>query len=659
MGMNTRVATGVAAHQFLQVRGRSKAPLDVVKAFNATERQFGEHADTSSHVAVIQMMMMTFGPALADLFSEVRRAGSGHDVTLKDGYKLHVSDQELHRTAVASKFVGNNPGAMETANFALAVFIKRKQLSSTDSRINTHFDTALSTSLQGETVFNLLKGMGMNPFVRQLPTDELAGKGTVGVMAVHDFGASLIRNGVAHRFGREYTPSRPYVYVLETVEPRSSVLPQLKHRGQNVPVAPVNIPLVDTPSNGRGEKRAEILDGFNAVERGFNEVFDVSSHASVIKLMMMRFGQGATDMFESVIPAGAGFDITMKDGFELHLSGQELQQMTGASRFAGSNRDMVQQADFMLAAYTKRKQMTRADLTPGTSFEQVLSSTLKGDTQYNVLKGMGMTGFLRIVSPARMQEPGAVAVVSTSGYSSALVLDGVQHSPGNKRSVGTSYGYMLAEAIPEGRPIDSGLRSSAFSDVAVGIPPANIWSGFYQGVEGNCVTVSAIKAAMLRYGQSPRGIYKNITETREGYTVTLRDSSKVNLTHAELKQAREGSNLKGPDAGLLKDANFLYAVSAKRAQMENHEFRAGESFEVAMSTLNDGEVPGDALRRLGLYAFTRRVSVQALANGATGTLANFGHSVVVKEGFFDYYGSKIPLKASSWMRDDGDALMLV
>ncbi|MGH8409033.1 MAG: hypothetical protein ACRESL_26415, partial [Pseudomonas sp.] len=101
------------------------------------------------------------------------------------------------------------------------------------------------------------------------------------------------------------------------------------------------------------------------------------------------------------------------------------------------------------------------------------------------------------------------------------------------------------------------------------------------------------------------------------------------------------------------------AVSAKRAQMENHEFRAGESFEAAMSTLNDGETPGDALRRLGLFAFTRSSSVQALADGATGTLANFMHSVVVVDGAFDDYGYKHPLKSSSWMDEEGTALTLV
>ncbi|WP_226478391.1 hypothetical protein [Pseudomonas sp. MWU16-30323] len=653
MSMSAGYAMSGAANHPAGVYGGENKSVGSLSILNATERQFGEHFDTSSHAAVIQMMISTFGPSRADLFDEVRRVGSGYEVTLKDGYKLRVSDHEIYGTAAASRFVGGDASTMENANFALAVFVKRKQLSSADSSINSNFNAALTASLQGETALNLLKGMGMRRFMQLIPSEQLVGKNSVGVMEAHNFGAALIRDGVAHRFHRQYRPDRPYVYVLDK-EGQTA-----KPVKRDVPVALVDVPLVHTSSTPRGRKPVDILTGFNAVERGFGEVVNGSSHASVIKMMMMRFGPDATDMLEKVTPAGNGYDITMKDGFELHFSRQELQQATTASRFAGNNPDAVQQANFMLAAYTKRKQMTRGDQDPGASFEKVLSNTLKGDTQYRVLKGMGMTGFLRIVPPAKMQEQGAVAVVNTFGYSSALVLDGVQHSNGGKSSIVKSYGYMLAEEVPDGVPIGSSTRPQPFSNVPVGVKPGDIWSGFYQGVEGNCVTVSAIKAAMMKYGQSPRGIYKNITETRDGYTVTMRDSSKVSVTHAELKDAREGSNFKGADAGLLKDANFLYAVSAKRAQMENHEFRAGESFEAAMSTLNDGETPGDALRRLGLFAFTRSSSVQELAEGAIGTLANFMHSVVVVDGAFDDYGYKHPLKSSSWMGEEGTALKLV
>ncbi|MCZ7167047.1 hypothetical protein, partial [Salmonella enterica] len=73
--------------------------------------------------------------------------------------------------------------------------------------------------------------------------------------------------------------------------------------------------------------------------------------------------------------------------------------------------------------------------------------------------------------------------------------------------------------------------------------------------------------------------------------MTMRDSCTVHLTHDELKKAQKGSHFFGEDKGLLHDAIFMFAVSAKRAQMENHEFRAEASFEAAMGTLNDRETP--------------------------------------------------------------------
>lgn len=39
-----------------------------------------------------------------------------------------------------------------------------------------------------------------------------------------------------------------------------------------------------------------------------------------------------------------------------------------------------------------------------------------------------------------------------------------------------------------------------------GIKPGDIFKDFYQLAEGNCVTISAIKAAMMRFGHNPYGV---------------------------------------------------------------------------------------------------------------------------------------------------------
>ncbi|WP_139111890.1 hypothetical protein [Pseudomonas sp. 37 R 15] len=194
----------------------------------------------------------------------------------------------------------------------------------------------------------------------------------------------------------------------------------------------------------------------------------------------------------------------------------------------------------------------------------------------------------------------------------------------------------------EGKPPPN-VRSTTVS----GIRPKNIWKDFFQVSEGNCVTVSAIKAAMAKYGNHPEGIYKNIIRSDEGFDITMRDGVKVFLTHEELGQAMDSAGFAGKGK-VLRHAIFLYAASAKRAQNENNDGRAKQSFEAAMRTLNDGEHPGEALTRLGLKNHMRRGTVEELKNGAIGTLADSVHSVAVVDAHIDLWSIKRVLAGSTW-----------
>ena len=174
-----------------------------------------------------------------------------------------------------------------------------------------------------------------------------------------------------------------------------------------------------------------------------------------------------------------------------------------------------------------------------------------------------------------------------------------------------------------------------------GAKPENIWSGFRQGPDGNCVTVSAIKAAMHKFGQSPTDIYKEVRRLGEGYRVTMRDDYVVTLTDRELKVGAREAKFVGPDAGMLKDAQFLFAVSAKRAQMENNDGTASRSYEAGVRSLNNGEDergPGEGFQRLGLRKHMKRVSVRDLANGQLGMCNRTGHSVAVINGREELWG---------------------
>ncbi|MBT2373185.1 hypothetical protein [Pseudomonas fluorescens] len=173
-----------------------------------------------------------------------------------------------------------------------------------------------------------------------------------------------------------------------------------------------------------------------------------------------------------------------------------------------------------------------------------------------------------------------------------------------------------------------------------GKKPNDIWGGFRQGPDGNCVTVSAIKAAMMKFGQKPSDIFKEVKTTGGGYEVVMRDGVEVKFSDAELQMAIRGSQFMGRDQEMLKDAHFLFAASAKRAQMENNDRTAARSFNQAIKTLNDGEYSREGLLRLGLKNHIKPVPLSDLLNGMIGTVERRGHSVAVIEGVEEDYGKR-------------------
>lgn len=174
-----------------------------------------------------------------------------------------------------------------------------------------------------------------------------------------------------------------------------------------------------------------------------------------------------------------------------------------------------------------------------------------------------------------------------------------------------------------------------------GAKPFNIWSGFRQGPGSNCATVATIKAAMHKFGQSPTDIYREVRRLDGGYRVTMRDDYTLTLTDRELAVATRASQFIGPDKGMLMDAHFLFAVSAKRAHEENNDTTAGESFEAGVESLNDGEdeeAPGEGFLRLGLSHYMKNVSVRELAEGRLGVSNRRDHSVAVINGREEIWG---------------------
>ncbi|MBP1124987.1 MULTISPECIES: hypothetical protein [Pseudomonas] len=183
----------------------------------------------------------------------------------------------------------------------------------------------------------------------------------------------------------------------------------------------------------------------------------------------------------------------------------------------------------------------------------------------------------------------------------------------------------------------------------IGIKPADVFTDFYQNVEGNCVTISAIKAAMMRFGHNPHGVFKRVQATATGVEVVMRDAYRLRISYAELEQAGKASDFKADRPNdVLVNAQFLYAVSAKRAQLENNDGVGHLGYAAALNSLNDGEYPGQALRRLGLKNYVTPATLEDFRQGAIGTVSGLAHSMAVIDGKLDNYGKASELRESDW-----------
>lgn len=181
----------------------------------------------------------------------------------------------------------------------------------------------------------------------------------------------------------------------------------------------------------------------------------------------------------------------------------------------------------------------------------------------------------------------------------------------------------------------------------MGREAGNIWSGFKQGPDGNCITVSAIKSAMMKFGQKPTDVFKDVKASGDGYDVQMRDGFQLHLSKGQLQQAAQQARFMGDDPAMMTDANFMYAASAMRAHMEGNngqgygnDHNARRSYMDALVSLNDGEHANEGLDRLGLKGLYRQTTSDELASGALGVVNYGGHSMAVIGGQIELWGGR-------------------
>lgn len=276
----------------------------------------------------------------------------------------------------------------------------------------------------------------------------------------------------------------------------------------------------------------------------------------------------------------------------------------------------------------------KADKSMASQGERALMNDL-GLLFEAVHKGLGeLLGFMRrMLSPT--STPSSVSQHSAVNEDKAEPAKAAPYKPDS-------------EAMPAKRVDDLTIRRPVIPSTEIG--RGSIWSGFRQGPDGNCVTVSAIKAAMMRFGTKPADTYKEVKPDGNGYHIEMRDGFKLYLSKAEFREAEKASEFRGDDRSLLDEANFLYAVSAKRAQLKNNDGYARQSFAAALRSLNDGEDGREGLERLGLIDHIVETTAGVLAAGQLGVVTHgirtrdgvIGHSLAVIGGREEVWGRQGP-----------------
>lgn len=253
-----------------------------------------------------------------------------------------------------------------------------------------------------------------------------------------------------------------------------------------------------------------------------------------------------------------------------------------------------------------------------------------------------------VVESRRMQDPSAGVARGWAGSSpmsgaQAPGMPSINFSSGNSGVSGPAFSYGSYASNNSFSSFDRAAEDR--DELNAGKDSGDVFAGFSQGKNGNCSTVSAIKAMIQRYGKKQTDIFKDVKETQDGLHITLKDGSEVSLTRQEIEEADRHSGFKGNDPEMKRTAIIAYAVSAKKAQEANHENSQGD-FSKALDSLDNGEATQDAFIRLGMKDHIRKGTVSDLENGQLGIIEKdvagpgTAHSMVVIGGIEEHWGSK-------------------
>ena len=432
---------------FLSNKDKGEPPRDIWTGFYASYH-WDHHDDWAGP---IKAAMSGLGQSPLGIFDEVARTENGYNITMKDNFKLHITDKELALATHYAKFSGTDEGMLKDARFLFAVMNKRRHIDyhydvqhidySNDLRKRS-FNATLQASDYGIQGHQALKLLGLGTQLKQVWSQDV--KNEVGVPATNPFPyrRGMISEGFMDSYGQKKSAPKWIESFIVLKEPHTSMPPPLvtpssppKPRTFTLEPLPNSNPealgeLPDLSKKRNGQKPDDPMLGFYTT-RPYMFEGETSTHADVIKLLMNKFGQSPTDVFSSVKYADNVYAITFRDGVEVKLSRDELELAEDNSRFTGNDDGLLQDANFIFAAYIKRQQLQPPEPGFGLSFEAALERNLTGRTVKSVLEGMGVTHSIKYVERAGDADG---MVLLSAGNAGGLFKDGALAKEGQYHS---------------------------------------------------------------------------------------------------------------------------------------------------------------------------------------------------------------------------------
>jgi hypothetical protein len=291
-----------------------------------------------------------------------------------------------------------------------------------DGRRHRTFASACPSLNNGESYLEGAHWLGLDGHMKEIPASEIPQH--AAVVAASKKHAVFSHHGTIDRFGSgQQTDSDgfgrslrwAYAIIPDTTTPTTptptptpTTPTPVEPPATTTPTPPP--PVTTTPgsggtgpaSGGTQVSGQTILAAFK--QGGTGNCVSVAA----IKAAMTTFGPEGVFRSQTRVPGGV--DVVMRDGVTVHVTDEELRKAPGLSRFVGAEGPLLDQANLMFAAMSKRALLEGNDNRRFSSIEAAARSLNDGESYLEGAAWLGLSRHMKTVGPDELSAyPAAVA----------------------------------------------------------------------------------------------------------------------------------------------------------------------------------------------------------------------------------------------------------